>query len=172
MGMIRAATDEGGLPQVAIEYWSDHQALLERSRVEEGMLDLIIAARLDFDNAEASARLLNAAQQTENPHALVVALQGFLANAEQQDAELHSWLAAALLAADRPHEALVHSREALRLGPESAALLTTHGDIQAALGQGDGARRAYEQAMAVDPAGVEQARRGLSRLHQSAAIND
>ena len=155
---------DGRFPGVTIEYASYHRPLLSPANVDDGIADLVVAARIDFDSPDAGSRLLQAAEQTENAAALVVALQGFLAN-DSEDPELHDWLAAALLAAGAPEQALVHSLEALRLSPDSPVKLTTQGNILKALGRPDEARHSYEKTLVIEPES-EPAREGLRRLRE------
>lgn len=163
-GLVSAVRKDGRLPHVSIEYASDHWPLLSPVNVEEGLVDLTIAAQLDFDSPDASSRLVQAAEQTQNADALVIALQGFLAN-DGDDPELHSWMAAALLAAGDSQRALVHSRESLRLAPDSPDRLVTHGNVLVSLGRADEARRTYERALELEPESA-LANQGLERLRQ------
>lgn len=164
-GIITSLRTEGRLPQVALEYGSYHLPLLSPARIETGIVDLATAVAVDFDNAEARSRLVQAAERTQNPAALVIALQGFLAS-DADDPELHRWLAAALLAAGNPQQGLIHSRESLRLNDGDPTSLVTHGDIQSALGNHQEARLAYQRALEIDPRSVS-AQQGLQRLPPS-----
>jgi tetratricopeptide (TPR) repeat protein len=164
-GLVSAVRNDGQLPGVAIEYGSRHRRLLSPANVESGIADLAIAAQLDFDSPDASARLLQAAEQTENPEALVAALRGFLAN-DRDDPALHEWLAAALLVSGDAQQALVHSEESLRLAPDAAGGLVTHGNVLASLNRTADARAAYEKALKLEPEN-ELARQGLERLNQA-----
>lgn len=161
-GLVSAIRNDGRLPHVAIEYGSRHLPLMSPANVEAGIADLAVAAQLDFDSPAACARLLQAAEQTKNPEALIVALRGFLAN-DGDDPALHDWLAAALLIAGDSRQALVHSEEALRLAPDDPNALITHGNVLASLERMEEARSAYERALKLDPKN-ELAEQGLQRL--------
>ncbi len=161
-GLVSAVRHEGHLPDVSIEYASRHLPLLSPANVEAGIADLAIAAQLDFDSPEASSRLAQAAEQAENPAALVLALRGFLAN-DRDDPELHAWLAAALLAAGDLDSAIVHANETLRLQPDSIQGLVTRADVLTARGQLDEAQHDYERALKLAPQSV-LAEQGLQRL--------
>jgi Flp pilus assembly protein TadD len=60
-------------------------------------------------------------------------------------------LARALLAAQRPQEAMPHLQHALEVSPDDGASHAALADVFRALGQADQARNHYEQAIQINP---------------------
>lgn len=147
-GFVRSVVVTGGIPGPEFGYLNSYRQQVRGQSENVSLPQLRIAAELDFDSVEAAVQLMVVAEKAGDAEGLELALRRLL-NHSPDDALLHVRLAQVLMVTGRVEQALIHSRLAVSLDPQS-----------------DDARRIHDavQRASEEPASSENARPGSARI--------
>ncbi|WP_077024975.1 tetratricopeptide repeat protein [Fuerstiella marisgermanici] len=159
-GIAHSVFRTGEWPPIRFGYVDQHLQLLESRRPVEMIPELRTAAAINFDDGYAQLKLLSNGYAVGDTDSILQGLYGLLSHTPS-DSELHGELAIVLLNSGRFDDALVHSKVATKLNPDSAQLQITLGAVMLAMGRMQEAADAYRKALALKP-DSESAQRALN----------